>query len=162
MLMLAPAAFIAAGILALSVTTAAANNSFELWGIDQSNSAGKSFGGTVYIYDGKALARGHKAAEAVPEKIDLSLAAAALCLAKMGANPVRPHMIAMNASQSHAIISFVATGHVLIMDARTRAPIDCIRTSVGRWSSPSSFRYSLAGRILHRRRQPKRQTVRAH
>jgi DNA-binding beta-propeller fold protein YncE len=40
-------------------------------------------------------------------------------------------MIAMNASQTHAIISFVATGHVLIMDAPTRAPIDCVRASVG-------------------------------
>jgi hypothetical protein len=124
-------AFIAAGILALSVTTAVAKNSYEVWGIDQSNSPGKSFGGTVYIYDGKELERGHKAAQAVPEKIDLSLGAATLCFAKTGANPVRPHMIAMNASQSHAIISFVASGHVLIMDARTRTSIDCIRTSVG-------------------------------
>jgi hypothetical protein len=40
-------------------------------------------------------------------------------------------MIAMNPSQTHAIISFVASGHVLIMDALTRAPIDCIRTSPG-------------------------------
>ena len=40
-------------------------------------------------------------------------------------------MIAMNASQTHAIISFVASGHVLIMEAPTRTPIDCIRTSVG-------------------------------
>ena len=67
----------------------------------------------------------------MPEQIDLSLEAAALCVAKTGANPVRPHMMAMNASQSHAIISFVASGHVLIMEARTRKPIDCIRTSVG-------------------------------
>jgi hypothetical protein len=37
----------------------------------------------------------------------------------------------VNASQTHAIVSFVATGHVLILDARSRAPIDCIRTSVG-------------------------------
>jgi DNA-binding beta-propeller fold protein YncE len=85
----------------------------------------------LYIYDGADLERGHHAAEAVPERIDLSLGAAALCFTKTGANPVRPHMIAMNASQSHAIISFVASGHVLIMDARTRTPIDCIRTSVG-------------------------------
>jgi hypothetical protein len=67
----------------------------------------------------------------VPEQIDLSLGAAALCFTKTGANPVRPHMIAVNASQSHAIISFVASGHVLIMDAPTRTPVDCIRTSVG-------------------------------
>jgi hypothetical protein len=40
-------------------------------------------------------------------------------------------MIAMNASQSHAVISFVASGHVLIMNARTREPVDCIRTSIG-------------------------------
>jgi DNA-binding beta-propeller fold protein YncE len=40
-------------------------------------------------------------------------------------------MIAMNASNTHAIISFVATGHVLIMDGRTREPIECIRTSIG-------------------------------
>jgi hypothetical protein len=67
----------------------------------------------------------------VPKVIDLSLDASALCFAETGVNPVRPHMIAMNASQTHAIISFVSTGHVLIMDARTRAPIACIRTSGG-------------------------------
>jgi len=119
------------GLFVIFVATAVAENRYEVWGIDQSNSPEKHFGGTVYIYDGKDLERGHRAAEAVPEKIDLGLEAAALCLAETGANPVRPHMIAINASQSHAIISFVASGHVLIMDARTRTPIDCIRTSVG-------------------------------
>ena len=54
-----------------------------------------------------------------------------MCLAKTGANPVRPHMIAINARQTHAIVSFVATGHVLIIDAAARTPVDCIRTSVG-------------------------------
>jgi len=119
------------GVLAMVVAPAAAETPYEVWGIDQSNSPEKTFGGTLYIYDGKALERGHHAAQAVPEQIDLSLGAATLCFTKTGANPVRPHMIAMNASQSHAIISFVASGHVLIMEARTRTPIDCIRTSVG-------------------------------
>ncbi len=104
---------------------------YEIWAIDQSNSSGTTHGGTLYIYDGKELERGFKAAEAVPEKIDLALDASALCLAKTGANPVRPHMIAMNASNTHAIISFVASGHVLIMNAATRRPIDCIRMSSG-------------------------------
>ena len=122
---------IALVLSAMLFATAAAETPYEVWGIDQSNSPGRTFGGTVYIYDGKELERGRHAGEAVPEIIDLSLEASALCLAKTGANPVRPHMIAMNASQSHAIISFVATGHVLIMDARTRTPIECIRTSVG-------------------------------
>jgi len=54
-----------------------------------------------------------------------------MCFAKTGANPVRPHMMAMNADQTHAILSFVASGHVLIMNAATRTPVDCIRTSIG-------------------------------
>jgi hypothetical protein len=121
--------FIALGILAMSAVTAVAETPYEVWGIDQSNSPGKTFGGTVYIYDGKDLER--RAAKAVPEVIDLGLAAATLCVDRTGASPVRPHMLAMNASQTHAIISFVASGHVLIMNARTRTPIECIRASVG-------------------------------
>lgn len=123
-------------MLVLTSATAPIGNAglgedYEIWAIDQSNSPGLTFGGTLYIYGGKDLERGTQGAEAVPEKIDLAGAAAQLCFAKTGANPVRPHMIAMNASHSHAIVSFVASGHVLIMDARTRAPIDCIRTTPG-------------------------------
>lgn len=118
-------------VLAMVVATAGAKTPYEVWTIDQSNSPGQTFGGTLYVYEGKDLERGQGAAEAVPEKIDLGLEAATLCFTKTGANPVRPHMLAINTSQSHAIISFVASGHVLIMEARTRTPIDCIRTSVG-------------------------------
>jgi hypothetical protein len=115
----------------LGPALASAEDKFEVWAIDQSNSLGKTYGGTVYIYDGKDLERGHHAANAVPQKVDLGGVSATMCLAKTGANPVRPHMIAMNASQTHAVISFVASGHVLFVDAATRAPIDCLRTSVG-------------------------------
>ena len=124
-------ALVSLGALTMFVATAGAATPYEVWAIDQSNSPGKTFGGTLYIYDGRDLERGHRAAEAVPEVIDLSLDAAALCFERTGVNPARPHMIAMNAGQSHAIISFVATGHVLIMDAPTRQPLECIRTSVG-------------------------------
>ena len=117
--------------LMLSAGPAAAQARYEVWVIDQSNSFGKTFGGTLYIYDGKDLERGHKAADATPEVIDLSGAVTTMCFAKTGANPVRPHMLAVNTSQTHAIVSFVASGHVLILDARNRTPIDCIRTSVG-------------------------------
>ena len=64
-------------------------------------------------------------------RVDLGGAASALCLAQTGANPVRPHMLTMNKASTHAIVSFVASGHVLFMDAQTRQPITCIRTSVG-------------------------------
>jgi DNA-binding beta-propeller fold protein YncE len=105
------------------------HDAYEVWSVDQSNSFGKTYGGTLYVYDGRQLAR--NPAAAVPERIDLSAAASEMCFAKTGANPVRPHMMAMNADQTHAILSFVASGHVLIMNAATRTPIDCIRTSVG-------------------------------
>ena len=119
------------GLLAATLGSASAASPYEVWAIDQSNSAGKSYGGTLYIYDGAELERHQAAASAAPEKIDLGGEAAALCLAKTGANPVRPHMLAINARQNRAIVSFVASGHVLILDAAARAPIDCIRTSVG-------------------------------
>ena len=115
----------------LIVTPAFAETKYEIWAIDQSNSLGFTYGGTVYIYDGKDLERGRAAEHAVPEKVDLRGAASELCFNRTGANPVRPHMIAMNASNTHSIISFVASGHVLIMNAASRAPVDCIRTSIG-------------------------------
>ena len=123
--------FVAMGMISVFAAVSTAKASYEVWSIDQSNSIGKTYGGTIYIYDGKDLERGYRAAAAVPEIIDLSADASDLCFAKTGAQPVRPHMIAINASQSHAIVSFVATGHVLIMNAATREPVECIRTSVG-------------------------------
>jgi DNA-binding beta-propeller fold protein YncE len=110
---------------------AAGNDRYEVWAIDQSNSPGQTFGGTLYIWEGHDLENRHRAPAAVPEKIDLGGAAAALCLSRTGANPVRAHMLAINAGQTHAIVSFVASGHVLFMDAATRTPLECIRTSVG-------------------------------
>lgn len=117
--------------LGASAALAGPDKGYEVWAIDQSSSPGKTYGGTLYIYDGKDLERGHHAAQAPAEKIDLGDGPAAYCFARTGANPVRPHMIAMNASQTHAIISFVASGHVLIMNAIDRVPVDCIRTSSG-------------------------------
>jgi DNA-binding beta-propeller fold protein YncE len=40
-------------------------------------------------------------------------------------------MIFFNAGQTHAILSFVVSGHVVFYDAETRDPIACLRTSVG-------------------------------
>jgi DNA-binding beta-propeller fold protein YncE len=116
-------------VLAASMVFAAGNNKNEVWSIDQSDSAGKNYGGTIYIWDAKDLEKSNK--KAVAEKVDLGGAAAALCVAQTGANPVRPHMLTMNKTSTHAIISFVASGHVLFMNAETRQPITCIRTSVG-------------------------------
>jgi hypothetical protein len=96
----------------------------EVWLIDQSDTAADG-GGTLYIYRGSALA-GRAAGAASPEVIDLGGAARSLCLARTGTAPRRPHMLEFNAADSHAIVAFVATGHVLFMDAQSRAPVECI------------------------------------
>jgi hypothetical protein len=103
---------------------------YEVWAIDQSDSPGRPYGGTVYIWPDERFEKRNGAA-IPPERIDLGAAAAALCLQQTGANPVRPHMLAFNAAETHAIVSFVASGHVLFLDAETRAPLSCIRTSPG-------------------------------
>ncbi|HEX9754482.1 MAG TPA: hypothetical protein VGA42_02180 [Gemmatimonadales bacterium] len=99
---------------------------FEVWLVDQSSSAGLTYGGTLYVYDGSDL-MGEAAASASPtDVIDLAGAAAALCLGSTGTNPVRPHMLFFNSTHTRAVLAFVASGHVVIFDAATRAPVQCI------------------------------------
>jgi hypothetical protein len=112
--------------------TAAPAFSHEVWLIDQSNTGGAiatGWGGVLHIYDGAALRR--SPSTAVPESIDLAGAATERCSEDTGANPTRPHMIAFNTDQTHAIISFVVSGHVLILDAASRTPVACFRTELG-------------------------------
>jgi DNA-binding beta-propeller fold protein YncE len=118
------------GTLALA-PAAGAQGRYEVWAIDQSNSPGKAYGGTLYVWEGRDLLNEHRVASARAERIDLGGEAAALCLARTGAHPVRPHMMAMSPAQTHAVISFVATGHVLFMDAAARRPVACFRMSPG-------------------------------
>ena len=112
-------------------TFAQGNTKYEVWAIDQSDSPGKNFGGTLYIWEGHDLERRGRSGPAPVTKIDLAGAPATMCLAQTGANPVRPHMMAISPSQTHAIISFVASGHVLFMDAAARQPVACFRTQPG-------------------------------
>lgn len=101
----------------------------EVWLVDQSNTAGTSFGGTIYIYDDEAVRQ--DAATAVHEVVNLGAATASLCLLQTGAVPVRPHMLTFNSSNTHAVLAFVASGHVVIFDAATRTPVQCFRTEPG-------------------------------
>jgi hypothetical protein len=128
---------------------ASSHNQYEVWAIDQSDSPGKTYGGTLYIWDGQELekrqgVRKHDEDQdaerfdalrwirpARHARIDLGEEVSAMCLARTGANPVRPHMIAVNPAQTHVIVSFVASGHVLFIEADSREPVECIRTSPG-------------------------------
>jgi DNA-binding beta-propeller fold protein YncE len=136
--------------IAFSLTrTTSGRVQYEVWAMDQSETPGKSYGGTLYVWDGTELEKqkGVKdhgkgpessgvnplrwARPAASEKIDLGGVASTLCMARTGAFPVRPHMIAANPAQTHIVISFVVSGHVLFVDADTREPIECFRTTVG-------------------------------
>ncbi|MGH8511353.1 MAG: hypothetical protein ACREU8_08235 [Gammaproteobacteria bacterium] len=116
-------------VVAVGRVEADDDKDFEVWAIDQSNSPGTTFGGTLYIYNGEDLIE--DAGAALPEVVDLGGAASALCLAETGSNPVRPHSVLFNTGDSHAIIAFVASGHVIFMETATRTPIKCLRMSVG-------------------------------
>src|SRR5688572_14734811 len=95
---------------------ASADAGYEVWAIDQSGAAGK-----LYIYDGAALTANPGAA--TPEVIDLATAVTPLCVAQTGTSPTRAHMALFSPTYSHAILAYVATGHVVFMNAATRAPI---------------------------------------
>jgi hypothetical protein len=118
-------------VVGLSLALPALAHGFEVWLVDQSNSPGLTYGGTIYIYQGAELT-GEAASTAVPHHvIDLASETAALCVASTGTPPVRPHMLFFNPTHSHAILAFVVSGHVVIVDAASRTPLACLRTSVG-------------------------------
>ena len=95
---------------------------YEIWVVDQSNSAGTAYGGALHIYP---AGPGH------PQRIDLGGAVTSLCTANTGAPPVRPHMVFFNRTHTHAVLSFVASGHVVVFDAATRDPIACLAATPG-------------------------------
>jgi hypothetical protein len=111
--------------------SAPAADPFEVWLIDQSDTAGRTYGGTVYIHSGRAVTGPDPSTARPVHTIDLAGETAALCSVQTGANPVRPHMLTFNYAQTHAAISFVASGHVVILDARSRRPLACVRTEPG-------------------------------
>ena len=64
-------------------------------------------------------------------RLDLGADTADLCRAATGRNPVRPHMILFNNEHTHAVLSFVASGHVVIFDAERREAVSCFETTRG-------------------------------
>ena len=102
---------------------------YEVWVVDQSDTRGVAHGGSVRIFDGAELTTA--AAPTPVTIIDLAGETTDVCVAATGLAPVRPHVIAINAARSHAVLSFVGSGHVVFFDAETRAPVGCLRTRGG-------------------------------
>ena len=130
-----PLARATCGLCTLTVTLLiarpAAARDFEVWLVDQSNSAGTTHGGTIHVFDAPTIS-GSAALDVSPiATIDLGGATTTLCLAKTGVAPVRPHMVFFNSTDEYAVLSFVVSGHVVIFHAPSREPIECLRMSVG-------------------------------
>jgi DNA-binding beta-propeller fold protein YncE len=92
---------------------------FEVWAVDQSGGAG-----TLYIYDGAQM--NDEAANATPAVLALDALVTPLCVSQTGSAPVRAHMLGLNSSHTHLILSYVATGHVVFIETATRTPVACI------------------------------------
>jgi hypothetical protein len=125
---LAAAVWLAA-LLACASAVAAQGSNYEVWIVDQSNTRGLDHGGTLYIFDGRDMPGGSARPPSPADVVDLGGAAAALCREQTGSNPVRPHMMMFNRTHTHAILAFVASGHVVIFDAAARRPLTCMRTT---------------------------------
>ena len=122
---------LAAVLLVLVVATPVSAQDFEVWLVDQSDSFGKTYGGTIHIYEGSHLNGANASSVTATDILDLAGDTADRCMADTGVNPLRPHMLAFNSTHSHAILTFVASGHVVVYDANTRVPVVCVRTSAG-------------------------------
>jgi DNA-binding beta-propeller fold protein YncE len=119
------AATAAAAVVAFAATggpAASGEAPFEVWAIDQSNTT-PTGGGTLYVYDGPSLSG---QAVASPELVDLGQGVEAFCFGATGTVPTRPHMLMFSPGETHAILAYVASGHVLFMNAATRTPVACI------------------------------------
>jgi DNA-binding beta-propeller fold protein YncE len=101
----------------------AQTDSYEVWVIDQSDTTADG-GGTLYVYPGGALTDDAAAVE--PEAIDLGGEIGAYCLEQTGTFPKRPHMLLFDGDDRYGILAFVATGHVLFLEAATRTPVACL------------------------------------
>jgi hypothetical protein len=110
---------------------ATSQSGYEVWVVDQSNTRGLSYGGTVHIYEGDSLTGGNASSAQPVSTVDLSAQTTALCQESTGASPVRPHMVAFNSTRTHAVLAFVVSGHVVVFDAATRTPVACLRSSPG-------------------------------
>ncbi len=102
----------------------------EIWVTDQSGT-----GGRLLVYDAHHVHL--DAANAVPAVFPIdaddnpqTLTIGDVCRSLTGSTPTRAHVIEFNRTASHAILSFVATGHVAFIDAATRTPVGCVDVGV--------------------------------
>jgi hypothetical protein len=126
-------------LLALAASAASAQaGGYEVWMTDQNNTAGFSeaaprgtHGGRLVIHDGDDLDVRRRPVDD-PEVLELAeLFAVGGPHNATGAAVVRPHMLAPSPDHRYMAVSFVASGHVAIVDADRRRPAALFRMSPG-------------------------------
>ena len=137
-------------LLAALVLAVPAAQAYEVWLIDQSDT-GKESGGFLYIYNGAQLAANPSSAKPT-QTIDFSGEIGKFCEEATKKAVRRPHMLFFNASQDHALISFLS-GQVLFMDAATKKPEACL--SMGKnvhaaWPTPNQ-KMAIAANIAEKK-----------
>ena len=106
--------------------------SFEVWLIDQQGAESTTGAeGRLHIFNGERLVENPSAA--TPETIELRDDVRTDCFQRTGSYPLRPHMLVFNGGDddgaggnTHAMIAFVASGHIAFLDAATRKPVGCV------------------------------------
>ena len=123
----APAASPARSATAAPTTAA----DFELWIPDQAETAPQG-GGTLNIYRGSDLAKGGTPAPAY----SVNLGEAALGVGDgMGKHP---HNVTFDQSMTHAVISYVGSGHVQVVRASDRKVVASIKMSATAAGNPAA------------------------
>jgi DNA-binding beta-propeller fold protein YncE len=123
--------------LAVFWPTLASGQGYEVWLTDQNNTRGYSgsatrgtHGGRLLIYDGDDLDAESRPTNR-PQIIDLGDLFALGSNNTTGANVVRPHMIVPDPHHNFVALAFVGSGHVAIIDGKTKQAKALFRMSAG-------------------------------
>ena len=134
---LRPRTFLPLGAITFAALTmsAAAALKHEIWLLDQTNTYDSDNNGTLdsggylYIYQGDDFA-GAGVPQPSAEQIDFGGAITEQIKTNTGSAPVRPHYISFNPTGTHAVVTFVATGHVVIIESATRQVVFSVDVGV--------------------------------
>lgn len=119
-------------VIGMAIASQAMATGYEVWVSDQTNSAGISgaaptgtHGGFLRVFDGVDL-------DTQTNPAHTALDTAVLwpnALASTGSNAIRIHGMIPSPNHNYMAVSFVTSGHLGIVDARTKAPVALFRTT---------------------------------
>ena len=122
----------ALGVVTLGLVGAAGargGSGYEVWAVDQSNTNGTTSGGTIHVYDGRSLEG--RDASAAARRSGSTSPARSHSASRRPARRLSARTCSSSTRPSRtAVLAFVASGHVLFLDADERTPLACIDVGV--------------------------------